>query len=591
MRIERAEYAAESFELALLHMGLVQTIRNWISAWRGRGTPSATVDFWNSDQFMLKDVHGLSDELRLKIDELIKANKGLESGLLNKRWVLPIEALDPLAELFPGAKIAPSVTELNERTREQRARFALSSAKMLDELPYQLDNFGIEMYPFQHAAVAYLLRAKQCVLGDEAGVGKTFPAIAAACLVREPDSRIIVICPANLKLNWASEIKRARPDDVIYICYGQKPTETLVGREAWIILNYDIATYWVEMLRTVKSNVVILDEMHNCKNPSAQRSAACLQIAAGKPYRFGLTGTLFRNRHAEAFYPLRVLGQLEPLGGHAKLLREYCGGSEGVSVNSEGFNKLLRQHCYVRREKRDVLTQLPAKTRAHLVVDIDNRKRYTTKENDLIAWLRKMRLDPALWKTARVEAMARMNQLRQLTGTGKLPAAVDWIQDYLDQSEPGDKLVVFAYHRKVQAGLHAAFPDALHLFADDKLQERQDAKERFQTDPSQRLIICSLHVASEGITLTAASTMLCVELDYVPAMLFDQMEGRIDRNGQTRPTQVYYLLAENSIDQRMMRLLESKWRIVTAANTGQTMQADASIFDELVDGFVREETR
>ena len=565
-------------------MGIVQTIRNWISSWRGSQIPSATVDFWNADQFELKDLRGVSDELRLQIEAFIEAQHGVRYGLLRKRWVLPIDALDELRQLIPGATVAPPVLETHGRTQEQRTRFALSSAKALDEVPYQLSDFGIEMYPFQHAAVAYLLRAKQCVLGDEAGVGKTFPAIAAAHLVREPGASTIVICPANLKLNWASEIKRARPNDSMYICYGQSPKET--PSSDWVILNYDIATYWMETLRKVKSNVVILDEVHNCKNPSAQRSAACLRIADGKPYRFGLTGTLFRNRHAEAFYPLRVLGQLEPLGGHPKLLREYCDGSEGLSVNSEGFNKLLRSHCYVRREKREVLTQLPAKTRAHLVVDIDNRKRYTSKENDLIAWLRRVRLDPAAWKSSRVEAVARMNQLRQLTGTGKIPAAVDWIQDFLEQSEHDDKLVVFAHHRKVQAGLLAAFPDALHLMANDSMQERQLAKEQFQNDPTQRLIICSLHVASEGITLTAASTLLCVELDYVPAMLFDQMEGRIDRNGQTRPTQVYYLLAENSIDQRMMRLLESKWRIVTAANTGQTMQADASIFDELVDGFV-----
>jgi len=567
-------------------MGLIQSLRGWLDTWRKPSTPRATVDFWNSDQFVLKDLSGLSDELRLKIEELAQAHKGLQFGLLRKRWVLPIDALDALKQFFPEAKIAQSVHELNERTREQRARLALSSAKLLEALPYELDNFGIELYPFQHAAVAYLLRAKQCVLGDEAGVGKTFPAIAAAHLVREPGQSIIVICPANLKLNWASEIKRARPDDVIYICYGQRPSETPVGD--WIILNYDIAVYWVETLRKVNANTVILDEVHNCKNPSAQRSAACLQIASGKPYRFGLTGTLFRNRHAEAFYPLRVLGQIDALGGQAQLLREYCDGSESLSVNSEGFNKLLRSYCYVRREKREVLTQLPAKTRSHIVVDIDNRKRYSTEESALIAWLRKVRFDPSLWKASRVEAMARMNQLRQTAGIGKLPAAVDWIKDYLDQSEPSDKLVVFAYHRKVQAALQDAFPDALHLFAEDKLQERQDAKERFQTDPSQRLILCSLYVASEGITLTAAATMLCLELDYVPAMLFDQMEGRIDRNGQTRPTQVYYLLAENSIDQRMMGLLESKWRIVTAANTGQTVQADASIFDELVDGWVKE---
>ncbi len=196
-------------------------------------------------------------------------------------------------------------------------------------------------------------------------------------------------------------------------------------------------------------------------------------------------------------------------------------------------------------------------------------------------------IQPGSVEDPRMDALSRVNKLRQLVGTGKVPAAIEWITDFLDQSD--EKLVVFAYHRAVQQALVDAFPKALHLMADDTMNERQAAKEAFQQDPAQRLMLCSLSVASEGITLTAAATMLCLELDYVPARLFDQMEGRIDRNGQTRPTQVYYALAENSLDQRMMKLLESKWRIVTAANTGQDVAGDQSIFDELIDDWVRED--
>lgn len=92
---------------------------------------------------------------------------------------------------------------------------------------------------------------------------------------------------------------------------------------------------------------------------------------------------------------------------------------------------------------------------------------------------------------------------------------------------------------------------------------------------------------SEGITLTATSTLLSLELDYAPARLFDQMEGRIDRNGQTKPTQMVYMIADGGLDQRMMQLLEGKWRIVTAANTGQAINAEGSIFVEWVDDFLK----
>ena len=138
-----------------------------------------------------------------------------------------------------------------------------------------------------------------------------------------------------------------------------------------------------------------------------------------------------------------------------------------MSINPQGFNRLLRSNCYVRREKRSVLSQLPAKTRSHLVVELTSEVAYQKQAKGLIQWLRSMRSNPEQWKTSRMDALSRVNRLRQLVGTSKVPAAIEWITDFLDQSE--EKLVVFAYHRAVQQALANAFPKALHIMGDDSM--------------------------------------------------------------------------------------------------------------------------
>lgn len=545
---------------------------------RARTNPIAQPDVepLNEEAFTISVPRDAPAAWRAQIEATAQRYGGRRRGFLRKTWALPIEAYGEIdaAGLLTHARIAPDYKALLDR-------FALSAATHWRGDSLMPAGFGVQLYPFQEAAVAYLLQTQRCILGDEAGVGKTFPAIAAATHVRQ--GSVIVVCPASLKLNWKSEIERACPGESVFVCKGRTPRD--LPAPDWIVLNYDIVDGWVDALRAIPSNVVILDELHNCKNPAAQRSKACVRLVEGKPYRFGLTGTLFRNRHAEAFNQLHIIGQLQPLGGYTRLLRQYCDGREGISVNSIGFNRRLRQHCYVRREKRDVLAQLPDKLRAHVVVELNGQAAYQQEEAGFIAWLRRIRANPGAWKTERVDALARMNKLRQRVGAGKVVAAIEWIEDFLAQTD--EKLVVFAYHRAVQEALVRAFPDALHIQANDPMSERQRAKDTFQADPQARLILCGLMVASEGITLTAASTMLCLELDYVPARLFDQMEGRIDRNGQTQPMQIYYMIANSSLDERMMRLLENKWRIVTAANTGASIAASESIFDELVDELIR----
>src|SRR5690606_35078216 len=144
---------------------------------------------------------------------------------------------------------------------------------------------------------------------------------------------------------------------------------------------------------------VVFDEFHYCKNPRARRTKAAALLAQGAEYRLGLTGTPILNRPNELIAPLKLLGRLRHLGGYAGFIRDYCGraGTRQVrgrtikdtsgATNLERLNEKLRATCYVRRLKKDVLSELPPKVRGMVELEIDNRDEYNRARADVVAWL------------------------------------------------------------------------------------------------------------------------------------------------------------------------------------------------------------
>jgi SWI/SNF-related matrix-associated actin-dependent regulator of chromatin subfamily A-like protein 1 len=133
-----------------------------------------------------------------------------------------------------------------------------------------------------------------------------------------------------------------------------------------------------------------------------------------------------------------------------------------------------------------------------------------------------------------------------------------------------------------QRALLARFPTALHLLGEDTLERREAAIRAFQRSDGPQLIVCATRVAAQGITLTRASNVAFLELEWTPAM-HDQAEDRCHRIGQRDAVTAWYLLAANTIDETMARLIQSKRAIVAAVTDGRVFDDDA-----LLDGVVRE---
>jgi superfamily II DNA or RNA helicase len=479
-----------------------------------------------------------------------------------------------------GVVMDDGARALLDRLLEEHAQaedlVALSRAT---EAELHIDGLGGKLMPFQEAGVAYALRRRRAFIADEQGLGKTMQALAA--IQHDKAFPAVVVCPASLKLNWEREAGKWLPGRKTVVVSGRKPVD-MSGADL-IVVNYDVVGAHRARLAALKPQALVLDESHYCKNPVAQRTKAVLELTGALPtdaLLLALTGTPLVNRPKELVPQLRILGRLHEFGSGAELERRF-----GANAERERLHWHLRRSCYVRRLKREVLPQLPDKRRAVVPFDLDNEREYRHAERDLIAWVQEKYsstddVSTRVGSALRAEALVKVNALRQLVGTGKLHAAHTWIHDFLAS---GEKLVVFAAHRAVQRDLMERFPNAAHILGSDSLPERDAQVQRFQSDPEVQLCICSLKVASHGFTLTAASDVAFLELGWTPAE-HDQAEDRAHRIGQRDAVTAWYLLAADTIDERMAALIDAKREVVGAVTDG-TVPVDASMIDALLESY------
>jgi SWI/SNF-related matrix-associated actin-dependent regulator of chromatin subfamily A-like protein 1 len=493
-------------------------------------------------------------------------------------WIA--DQLDAFVALHQVAVTPAAADQLERLIDEHRAAqraIGRSRARQAEPIPAAAQVLGGELAPFQWAAVRYALDARRTFLADEQGLGKTVEALAT--LEADGAYPAIVICPASMKLTWEREAGQWLPHRSVTVCSGRSGVP---GAADITILNYEIVEAHRELLARRRPRALIADESHYCKNPQAKRTQSVRKLAdavqAGG-LRLALTGTPVLNHADELIAQLRVIGRLADFGSGASFSRQFEG-----ELSEERLHWHLRRHCFVRRLKREVLPQLPAKRQVVVPIGLSNEPEYRVAEDDVVEWLRAQPLDLAeldakIAATLRAERLAQLTTLQRLAARGKLHAALTWIHDFLAS---GEALVVFARHVEIQQEVIARFPDALHLLGQDSIARREQAIADFQRPDGPSLIVCATRVAARGITLTRASNVCFLELEWTPA-IHDQAEDRCHRIGQSDSVTAWYLLAASTIDETMARLIQRKREIVDAVTDGRELPDGG-----LIDGVVRE---
>jgi SWI/SNF-related matrix-associated actin-dependent regulator 1 of chromatin subfamily A len=463
---------------------------------------------------------------------------------------------------------------------------------------------GLSYLPYQRAGISYALNRAGTLIADEMGLGKTIQAIGAIN-GDEKIRRVVIICPASLKLNWLRELNKwlTRPATIEIVNGKRKVATVATGAALEItIVNYDVIGKWLETL--TGADLCILDEAHYCKNAKAKRSASAKTIADSAARKILLTGTPIANRPIELWPLLQMCapeiwdpagkrkGKDVPAGSGAGFFRfamRYCNAHKdarghwdfGGASNLAELQDKLRSTCMVRRLKADVLTELPAKRRQVIELEggegavDEERATWQRHEDDLDELRAQVELSRAAESedeyTAAVakltkgmrHAFTEIARARHATALAKVEQVIDHVTEAL---EAGGKLVLFAHHKDLIAQLAAAFGSVgvVVLTGDTKMEDRQAAVDRFQTDPTCRLFIGSITAAGVGLTLTAASHVVFAELDWVPGNV-TQAEDRCHRIGQRASVLVQHLVLQGSLDAQMARTLVAKQDIADSA--------------------------
>jgi zinc finger ran-binding domain-containing protein 3 len=453
-------------------------------------------------------------------------------------------------------------------------------AFQIPEMPELDGDHGLKIqpYPYQLQGIARGLQLKRFINGDDMGLGKSLESIAT---INKADAfPCLVICPNVVKINWQREWHKFTDKKAMVLTDSVRdswPFFWQTGMNQVFIVNYESlrkyfvrritkAEKWtlkdVEFHNTIKLfKSVIIDESHKVKSTATQQTKFCKGIASGKEYIILLTGTPVVNKPKDLVAQLGIMDRMIDMDGWKGFMLRYCSGPNQAS-NLKELNYKLWQHCFFRREKSKVLTQLPDKVRQIVSCEITNRKEYMDAERDLIDYLKRYKEadDEKIQKSLKGEVMVRIGILKDITARGKLKEVIDFVKDF---RENGKKIILFCNLHEIVDRLMIAFPSAVCVTGRQNMQEKQASVDAFQKNPKTDVIICSIKAASAGITLTAASDVAFIELPWTYADC-DQAESRAHRIGQKDSVNCYYLLGRRTIDQKLYRIIEEKKHISNA---------------------------
>ena len=433
----------------------------------------------------------------------------------------------------------------------------------------------------QKEAIEKLVGSRRFILADDMGLGKTTSTIIAA--LETGAKKILIICPASLKINWEREIANYS-DRPCYIAEGKKfSTES-----DFVIVNYDILKNFHDpkdkensLLIQSKFELVILDEAHMVSNAQAQRTKIINNFVKDIKRVWLLTGTPMTSRPMNYYNLLSIIESPVAQNWMAYAIR-YCQGFQFRAGNRKIWNvtgasnlEELRERTskqILRRLKEQVL-DLPEKIITPVYLRTSS-KEYKDLMGEYYDWLENKKEE----SSSLTIQFSKIMKVRKVIANEKVKETIEFVQNIIDQ---GKKVIIFTNFTDTLQLIHNHFgKESVYLDGSCNKVQRQYAVDQFQENEKVKVFVGNLKAAGVGLTLTAAEVVIMNDLSFVPAE-HAQAEDRAYRYGQKNNVLVYYPIFENTIEGVIYDILNKKKKIIGTV-MGDEVQDSGDVVEEIL---------
>lgn len=455
-----------------------------------------------------------------------------------------------------------------------------------------------KLYEYQKIGVEFITNNEgNVILADSPGVGKT--AQSLAYIAHNKIEKTLVICPASVKYNWANEVKKWTNLSPVVLKSSmiKKDGDTseilkMIQKNDVSIINYDSLKKFLDLLCSLRWDATIIDEVHYCKSNTAQRTKYVKELARRIPRKILLSGTPMLSRPVELYNSLYMLDP-KNWNNYYNYTKRYCGGfqsrwgydTSGATNIDELRSKISKY--FLRRTKEEVLKELPPKQFTDVPVELsaEDRFKYDLAMDDFKSYLTdvKKKKNDEVDRSLSAETLVRMNELRMIASSGKISAAVELIQNIIDG---GEKVLVFSNFNEPLEKMHRDFGDKALLLT-GKTDEflRQKMVDEFQNNPDKKVFFGGMKSSGVGITLTAASNVIFLDLSWLPSDHV-QAYGRAHRIGNiSESINIYQLIAQDTVDQYTSDVLKEKQIIFDKlfdSKESDNSVSQSSLFDDVM---------
>jgi coenzyme F420-reducing hydrogenase delta subunit len=485
-----------------------------------------------------------------------------------------LEAHDVAVTVYPDAeeyiqtrlrlqRIAAKVAEIRRDPKSHPLRTTLLKVEIL---PYQLDG------------IAFAASAGRAILADDMGLGKTLQGIGMAeLLAREADIRkVLVVCPASVKAQWRSEVLRFSGRDCQIVLGSAAGRSGQYESECFFtICNYEQVLRDIIAIERVRWDLIVLDEGQRIKNWEAKTAQTIKSLRS--PFALVLSGTPLENRLDDLFSVVEFIDDRR-LGPAFRFFNRHRVTDESGKILGYKDLNLLRERLkpvLLRRTRSAVMKDLPPRsTELVRIAPTDEQAGIELAQMQIVsAIVRKSYISEMdLLRLQKALLLARMNADSTFLVDKHAPgfsSKLERLQELLEElaAEDDRKIVLFSEWTTMLTLIERQITrlklDSVRLDGSVPQKKRQQLVDQFQRDPTCRVFLTT-NAGSTGLNLQAANTVINVDLPWNPAVL-EQRISRAHRLGQKNPVQVYLLVTEGTIEEKLLATLSAKHDLALAA--------------------------